>query len=264
MKEKPWKSYHLNLLQKGPQAFFPCVIIVQARMGSERLPKKVMMPILGKPILELLVERLRAVRHVDALTIATTTQSLDDSIYTFCLENNLHAFRGDEEDVLSRFYQCAKSFDAEVVVRITADCPLIDPQILSSALYLFRQKFDELDYLSNTLERTFARGMDIEIMRMSVLEEAYFHAKSQHEREHVTPFIVKNGDTFRLGNFFTEKRSDDMRLTLDTKEDFTLIENIFSALNPKGSLFSLEDIRQYMDEHPELKKINENVEQKHY
>ena len=262
-KIKPtFSSVELPLLRQGPQSFFPIVAIIQARMGSTRLPGKVLKQVLGKPLLEFLIERVRKVQHIDSFAVATTLNTQDDLIAEFCNSHSTHCFRGPEEDVLSRMYECAKSFDAEVVIRITADCPLLDPLLLSSAIYYFRSHFDSLDYFSNTLDRTYPRGMDIEIMRFSALEAAFFHAKKQDQREHVTPYIIEHSNQFRLGNFTQKINESDLRLTCDEQADFELIRRILEELYPKNPFFLLQDIRNCLETHPDWKKINAHIQQK--
>ena len=258
-----FKSFDIaEVPQNGPQAFFPCMIIVQARMGSTRLPGKVLKPVLGKPLLSYLVERLRRVQYIEGIVIATSTNPIDDEIASFCDAHSLHCFRGSEDDVLGRYYAAAEAFDLEVVVRITADCPLIDPKLIDRALFCMRTHYDELDYLSNALERTFPRGMDIEIIRFDALKEAFYHAKEKSEREHVTPFIIKQPGHFKLGNFFQKQDESRHRLTVDTVEDFTLIRYILEELYPKNSEFDLQDIMRLLDTHKEWEKINQHVMQK--
>jgi len=258
-----YTQYELDTkLTETKQAFYPCILIIQARMGSTRLPGKVLLPVAGRPLLEHLVHRMRHVPHVDALVVATTTNPLDDAIAAFCNQHSLHCFRGSEEDVLARYYEAAKSFGAEVVVRITADCPLMDPGILTSAIAAFRQNYDDLDYFSNTLRRSFPRGLDIEMMRFSILEKAFFEANTSYSREHVTPFVIHNAHQFRLGNFFSRRDLSKLRLTVDTKEDFTLIQNIITALLPEKPDFTLDDIVALLEKHPEWKGINAHVRQK--
>jgi spore coat polysaccharide biosynthesis protein SpsF len=261
--ETKWQSFdiHSEALQ-GVQAFFPCMIIVQGRMGSTRLPGKVMKEVLGKPLLFYLVERLRKVEHIEGICIATTLNPIDDVIANFCNAESLHCFRGSEEDVLSRYFAAAEAFDVEACVRITADCPLIDPMIISKAIYTFRHHYDELDYLSNTLDRTFPRGMDVEIFRKDALQKTYFHAKSASDKEHVTSYMVKHPHHFRLGNLYQKKDTSSYRLTVDTQEDFELIRIILEKLYPHKQEFHLEDILRLFATYPELKEINAHVAQK--
>ncbi len=255
-------TYHL---ESEPQvtavAFYPSVIIVQARMGSERLPGKVLKSLGDTTLLQLLLARLRHIHSVEAICVATTTKDEDDAIEAVCKEHSTHCYRGESEDVLARFYGAALGFDAEVVLRVTADCPFIDPRIVERALFCFRNHYDDLDYLTNTLHRTYPRGMDVEIMRMDALEEAFFHATTALEKEHVTPYIRKT-QTFRLANFVQANDQSHMRLTVDTPDDLLLIESLYQRLHGKNDLFYLEDIVTILKQEPELLKINAHVEQK--
>lgn len=242
--------------------FFPCMIIVQARMGSTRLPGKVLREVLGRPLLFYLVERLRRVRGVDGIIIATSQNKADDPIASFCEKNGLHVVRQSEEDVLSRFYTASTLFDLKALVRITADCPLIDPGLIEKALFCFAANYDKLDYLSNCLDRTFPRGMDFEIMRKTALETAYFEAVSSHDKEHVTPYIITHPKQFRLANIEQKIDQSKYRLTVDQEEDFTLIEHLIKALYPKNPEFTLEDIVQMLTIHPDWQALNASVKQK--
>lgn len=244
----------------APAAFYPAVLIVQARMGSTRLPGKVLLELEGKSLLHILAERLRSVKSIDAFCIATTHLRSDDAIADFCNRQSLHCYRGESEDVLARYYGAAKGFDAEVVVRITADCPFIDPRLIDRALFCFKNHYDEIDFLSNTLLRTYPRGMDIEIMKMTALEDAFYHAGSRFDKEHVTPYI-KNHSKYRLGNFFQKEDSSHIRVTVDTEEDLRFLDALYARLS-KDSQFLLEDILKIVQKEPQILNINAHVEQR--
>src|SRR5262245_4593031 len=220
------------------RTFYPCMLVVQARMLSTRLPGKVLKEVLGKPLLFYLVERLRRVTLADGIIIATSTNPADDVIASFCDSEGLHCVRGSHEDVLSRYYAACKAFGVELFVRITADCPLIDPLYIDKGLSVFS---DQFDYLSNSFTRTFPRGMDFEIVRFKALEEAHFKATLPYDREHVTPFIVKHPERFRHSSIIQRKDESRYRLTVDEESDFLLTKKIVEALYPKNREFGLSD-----------------------
>lgn len=231
-------------------------VIIQARMGATRLPGKPLKKVLGRPLLSHLIERLRRSQKVDEIVVATTQNPQDLQIVSLCQEEHIPVFRGSEEDVLDRYYQTAKAFSADVVVRITADCPLMDPAIVDEVIdyYLNHQ----VDYATNTLERTFPRGMDVEVFSFSALERAAKEAVRPEEREHVTPFFYRHPEKFRLGNVAAKENNARYRLTVDTEEDFKLITLLLESLKT----WDLNEILQVLKENPEWEKINSHIQQK--
>jgi len=239
-------------------------IIIQARTGSTRLPGKIFKELSGKPMLWHVVDRLSHSRLADKIIIATTDLPEDDQVETFCKTNNIFFYRGSSNDVLSRYYETAKKFNAETIVRITSDCPLIDPQIVDRMIETF-YKLNTLrifDYLSNTIQRNFPRGLDVEIFLFSSLRKAYYQASTKYEREHVTPFIYEHPKWFKTKNFVGQKDYSFHRWTVDTEEDFHLIEEIYKSLYNAKKLFLFEDILKLFAERPELITINQNIKQK--
>jgi len=232
--------------------------IVQARMGSTRLPGKVLKKVNGIPLLQYQLERMRQAKLLDELVIATTSTS--DAIFKFCKENNVQYFLGSENDVLDRYYQTAKNYGADIVVRMTSDCPVIDPNIIDCIIEYFLN--NDFDYVSNTIKRTFPRGMDTEVLTMDALKHAYNKAQKEYEREHVTPYIYLNSNQFKIGHYFGKIDNSHIRLTVDTKEDFELISLIISELYEKDNNFTLEHILKMLEAEPELLKINAHIEQK--
>lgn len=234
--------------------------IIQARMTSTRLPGKVLKEINNKPLIEYEINRLKKARQIDQLVIATTINNEDDSIVEFCEKHNLKYFRGSEKDVLSRYYETAKTYNADIVVRLTSDCPIIDPTVVDDVITTFIN--NEFDYVSNTLKRTYPRGMDTEVFTFNALEKAFQSAKETFEKEHVTPYIYLNPETFNL--YSVEYSTDESmhRWTVDTIEDFLLIEKIIKNFNYSLNNFSMEDVLIYLNENPEIKKINEDIKQK--
>lgn len=241
------------------QNFVPCMIIVQARLGSTRLAGKVLRPILGKPMLGYQLERLRRVRGVEGIVVATTTNPQDQPIVDFCTREGLHYIRGSEDDVLSRYVAAADAFGLEAAVRITSDCPLIDPALIEKGVGLFMQSWPSLDYLSICHERTYPIGMDFEIMRADALKKAFYEAKTAAEKEHVTPYIWQHPELFRLANLQQKINQSSYRLTVDTQEDLQLIERIFAALYPKNPEFTLQDVLDLLALHPDWRQLNAHV-----
>ena len=214
------------------------VIIDQARMTSTRLPGKVMKEVLGKPLLEYQIERLKRANEADQLVIATTTNDTDQPIVELCKRLGVAYYSGSEEDVLSRYYEAATEFGADVVVRVTSDCPLIDPAVVDKVIKHYKDNWDKYDYVSNTLTRTYPRGLDTEVFSYKVLQEAFFNAKEQSEREHVTPYICWHPERYRLGNVFHHENQSQHRWTVDTPEDFELIKLILQELYPVSNKFT--------------------------
>lgn len=238
------------------------MIVVQARLGSTRLPGKIFKPILGKPMLSYQIERLRRVKGVQGIVVATTTNPQDQPIVDYCNLEGLHCIRGSVDDVLSRYIAACAAFGLDAVVRITSDCPLIDPDLLQKGLALFLQNYESLDYLSICHERTYPIGMDFEIIRVDALKRAFYEAQTAAEKEHVTPYIWKHPELFRLANLQQTADHSSYRLTVDTHEDLELVERIFASLYPKNPEFSLKDVMALLEQHPDWLKINAHVQHK--
>ncbi|HEX3032696.1 MAG TPA: glycosyltransferase family protein [Bacillota bacterium] len=238
------------------------VAIVQARMTSTRLPGKILLEVMDKPLLAYQMERLRQVPNLDEIWLATTSNATDDLLEKFGYDQGIPIFRGSEDDVLSRYYHSATRAGADVVVRITSDCPLIDPEVVEQIVGLYLQNQDQYDYVSNTLERSYPRGMDIEVFSFRALEQAFNEGHQQYEREHVTPYIYQHPDLFRLKNVKLANPQDEYRWTVDTEEDFLLIKLILENIYPVNRDFRLQDILTLLAEHPEWSAINAHIEQK--
>jgi len=239
-------------------------IIVQARMTSTRLPGKVLKKVQGKPLLAYQIERLQRVKYAEELVIATTYNETDEPIVKLCKELGVSYFRGSEEDVLSRYYEAARTYKADAIVRITSDCPIIAPLVIDNVIKFYLDNQIKYDYVSNTLKRTYPRGMDTEVFSFEILEQARHEAVNPPDREHVTPFIYRQPQRYRLGNVPYIKNVSHYRWTVDTIEDFILIEKIISSLYPKNPLFKLEDCIQLLLKNPEWQEINAKVKQKVY
>jgi spore coat polysaccharide biosynthesis protein SpsF len=238
------------------------VAIIQARMGSTRLPGKVKMDLFGNTILEHVIARVKQSKYIDEILIATTTSKKDDAIVEETQKCGVKVFRGSEEDVLSRYYYAAKENQANIVVRITSDCPLIDPVVMDEIIRFYVQNHYEIVTNAgvDVSNRTYPRGLDTEAFSFAALEEAFNHAHEKYQREHVTPYIYENNQEI----YYYKNNTDysNHRWTLDTPEDFELIQNIYKHLYKGQHDFYLNDIIMLMKKYPELIKINEHIEQK--
>lgn len=237
------------------------VAIIQARMGSTRLPGKVLLDIAGAPMFERVVKRVQRAHGLDEVVIATTIQPADDIIEQLCVERHWPCFRGSEEDVLDRYYRTACQFRADVVVRITSDCPLIDPEVVDRVIAEFMTNQPAVDYASNTWpRRTFPRGLDTEVIRFDALERAWSEDANPAWREHVTPYIYRNPDLFRIHNVVSEPDYSHMRWTVDTPEDLTLVRLIYERFG--HDRFSWREVLAVLEEHPEWLEINRHIQQR--
>lgn len=228
--------------------------IVQARMGSTRLPGKTLKEINGKPVLGYVLDRLGECETLDKVIVATTVSGKDDAILDFCERNGFECFRGSEENVLERFFECAKQEGFDVIVRVTADCPLIDPATVDLAVKSFMEK--GVDYLGNAHLRTFPRGLDVEVFSFEALERAHRQAKAGAEREHVTLFFYSRPEIFRVGSMEAgpELRRPELRLCIDTEKDFELLRQVFAEF--RNPLVGVARVIEWLDSRPELRKLN--------
>ncbi len=234
------------------------VTVIQARMSSTRLPGKIMLPILGKPLLLRMIERVRQAKQTGQLIIATSINKDDDEVEEFCTTNNLACYRGHLTDLLDRHYQVAKKHLADAVVKIPSDCPLVDPQIIDKVIQHY-VKSEELDFVSNLHPASYPDGNDVEIMSFDSLECAWKDATKNYEREHTTPFIWENGDVFKIGNVVWETGLDystSYRWTIDFPEDYEFIRKVYEELYPHKPNFSINDILLLLNEKPEIAEIN--------
>jgi spore coat polysaccharide biosynthesis protein SpsF len=228
-------------------------VIIQARMGSSRMPGKTMQEIAGKPLLAYCVHRCNQAKLIDRVIVATTLSIKDDVIANWCRGNNIACYRGSEEDVLDRYYQTAKKFDADIIVRVTSDCPFIDPEIID--ILIENLKNSDVDYASNRIQkRTYPHGIDAEVFRFSALEKAWSDATKQEEREHVTPYIMAHPEIFRLSEVELEEDLSDFRLTVDYPEDFELARVLIEEY--EADKHSWREITGILRENPFLAEIN--------
>ena len=233
------------------------VIVLQARMSSSRLPGKVLKPLHGRPMLAQQIERVRRASRTDRLIVATTLRPEDDAIADLCQELGVNFSRGSRDDVLDRFYQAVKDLNPTHVVRITGDCPLIDPANLDEVVDL--HLLEGNDHTHNSSTRTYPDGLDVEVMTFASLEAAWREARLPSEREHVTPFIYKQPERFKLGEWRSPVNHGSLRLTVDEPDDLELVTRIFEALYPENPTFSLQDIVDFLEANPELKELNQAI-----
>jgi spore coat polysaccharide biosynthesis protein SpsF len=236
------------------------VAIIQARVGSTRLPGKVLMDVAGESMLARVVNRTGRAKELDAVVIATTTQPADDAIVRLCHEQGWPFFRGSEEDVLDRYYQAALVYEADVVIRITSDCPLIDSGVIDKVVEEFLLRYPDVDYASNGIQRTYPRGLDVEVMRFDALGRAWQEDHNAASREHVTPFIWRQPEKFTIRNIANDNDYSYMRWTVDTPEDLAFVRRVYCHF--KKNTFSWREVLELLEEHPEWLEINRDVQQK--
>jgi spore coat polysaccharide biosynthesis protein SpsF len=230
-------------------------------MGSTRLPGKALTRIKGKAMLEHVLTRVRRARSIDTTVVATTTAPQDDPIVEFCREKTCPVFRGEEDDVLDRYRMAARAFDARVVVRITSDCPLIDPTVIDLATEAFLEGAPSVDYASNTLAPlTFPRGLDVEVISRAALEKAWIGDTESASREHVTPYIYRHPELFALRRVENDRDLSRMRWTVDTPADLAFVEAVYDSFDEED--FGLPEIVSLLTRRPELELINAGVRQK--
>jgi spore coat polysaccharide biosynthesis protein SpsF len=235
------------------------VAVVQARMQSTRLPGKVLMPIAGRTMLERVIGRARLSRRIDELVVATSSGPADDVLAAACMRLGVALFRGSEDDVLGRYLGAAVAHGAEVIVRLTSDCPLLDPEVID--LVIDRFVAERPDYASNGLEPGFPRGLDTEVFTREALETAGREAHTDWERVHVTPFIYGHPERFQLLSVTPPEAHADERWTVDTPEDLEFVRAIHERL-PQADSAGWHDVLKVLQAEPDLKNINRHVEQK--
>jgi spore coat polysaccharide biosynthesis protein SpsF (cytidylyltransferase family) len=230
--------------------------IIQARVGSTRLPNKVLMKLGDKTVLENVVERVKASKLISDVFVVTTVNRNDLELVKLCSSKNIRIFCGSENDVLDRFYQVSRLLKPEHIVRITADCPLMDPEIID--LVIEKHLSDKSDYTANIIKETFPDGEDIEVFTFKALEKAWKEAELTSEREHVTPYI-RNKDDFKKGNLENNVDLSKKRWTLDNPEDYEFLNKIYDGLYENDNLFGMKKILKFLEQNPELEDINSGI-----
>jgi spore coat polysaccharide biosynthesis protein SpsF len=238
------------------------IAIIQARMGSNRLPGKVLKSILGRPMLWHIVERVRAVPSIAEVVVAVPDNSGNEALHRFCIDNQIALFAGSETDVLDRYYRAAQQFKADPIIRITADCPLADPQLIERLIQRYESRgYDHIGVASGAgaqliHEGRFPDGLDAECFSFSALDRAWHEATDPRDREHVTRYIWNNKELFRCGELTADLVYPKLRLTVDHPEDFELITKIYQALYREGRPFELSDVMKFLDKNPGLVDLN--------
>ena len=236
--------------------------VVQARMGSSRLPGKVLLPLAGQPLLARMVERVQRAQLAGTVVVATTSEPADDAVAACCTAHHLPCFRGNALDLLDRHYQAARHYGADVVLKIPSDCPLIDPAVIDEVVGYYLHYADRYDFVSNLHPATFPDGNDVEVMPFEALKTAWREARRPLEREHTTPFFWENPERFRVGNLAWDTGKDysmSHRWTIDYPEDYDFIKAVYEALHPRNPAFGLEDILTLLAARPDIAGINAHL-----
>ncbi|BBI31776.1 spore coat protein [Cohnella abietis] len=238
------------------------VAIIQARMGSSRLPGKVLRLLDGITVLELIVERLSECRTLHEIVVATSVSEKDDAVAKEMERLNIAVFRGDEKDVLDRYYRAATLTKADAVLRITGDCPLIDPEVVDAVVESFVKRYPSLQYSSNIHPPTFPDGLDVEVFSYEALEQAWKEATSPFEREHVTPYIHSKPHMFAKANVGSSEDYSRLRWTLDEEEDYLFLSALIDkarewGINPR--LATLEHWIHILEQYPQLTELNSGI-----
>lgn len=233
------------------------VAILQARLSSSRLPGKVLKPILGRPMLWHHLERIKRVKKIDKIIVATSDQADDDPIEMLCHQSGIDCFRGSLNDVLDRYFWAAKKYEAKTVIRLTGDCPLADPEVIDFGIEFFLN--NDFDYVSNCVERSYPIGLDMEIFRFKCLEDASREARLPSQREHVTLFIQDNPKRYKLGHFKNDRDLSHHRWTVDEPADFEFVKQVYDSLYNDNPYFTTNDILGLLNDKPELCQINYDI-----
>lgn len=229
--------------------------IIQARVGSTRLPGKVLMELSGHPLIWHVINRLKQAKKVEKIILATTVNPNDDVLVEWAERNGVDCFRGSEDDVIFRFYGAAKAFNLNTIVRITADDPFKDPEIIDQVVKMFEE--NNLDFACNNNPPTFPEGLDVEVFSFKSLQEAMQADLSDFEREHVTQYFYHHPEKFKQGCLGNEKNISYLRWTIDTPLDWQMADLVYQHLFSKKEVFLMADILDLLERHPEISQINQ-------
>ncbi len=236
------------------------VVVVQARTGSSRLPGKILLPLAGRPLLQRMLERVRAARTPSAVVVATTQETTDDVVEAIAASAGVPCFRGDTRDLLDRHYRAGVAFGADVVVKIPSDCPLIDPAVIDRVIGEYAVHAGEIDFVTNLCPPTYPDGNDVEVLPLDVLETAWTEAAAPHQREHTTPFIWEHPERFRIRNIAWDAGLDysaTHRWTIDYLEDYAFLAAVYEALwTESKTVFPLADILSLLEARPDIAALN--------
>ncbi len=233
------------------------VAIIQARTGSTRLPNKIFYKLSGYHLLYHVVERLKPSKEINHIVVATSIAVNDNSVEDWCLNNNINFFRGSEENVLKRYYDTAREYKADIIVRVTADDPFKDYRIIDKAINIIKK--NKIDFVCNNNPVSYPEGLDVEVFTMDALTNSFLNSTSIYEQEHVTQYINRNKSIFKTFNIKNHKNLSHYRWTLDTIEDYLFAKEVYSYLYKKESVFLTEDIYKLIDKKPLLLEINKDV-----
>lgn len=231
--------------------------IIQARTGSTRLPNKVLMPLAGKPMITHIIERVKAAKKVEQIVLATTSNAADAALETLAQTLGVGCYRGSEADVLDRFYQAAIMYHASAIVRITGDCPVIDPGVIDQTIGLFQSS--SYAYVNNFIHRTYPDGLDTEVFTFAALETAWNEARLNSEREHVTPYLYKHPEKFSQAGLVQSPNLSHYRWTVDEAVDLEFITAIYDALYAENPLFDMQTIVAFLETRPDLIALNQHI-----
>lgn len=235
------------------------VIVCQARLGSTRLPNKIMLPLAGAPLLQRFMERVSRSRYAHEIVVATTMRSEDGAVVKLCDQQGWNWYRGHTTDLLDRTYHAAVHCNADLVVKVPTDCPLIDPDIIDHVIRRFLERYPHVDYASNLHPATWPDGNDVEVMTIEAVRNAYVTARAPHEREHTTPWMWDGNQRIRTMNVLYPDGEDFSmrhRWTIDYPEDYSLIRTVYEALYHHNPEFSYDDIMEFINQHPEVLETN--------
>ncbi len=239
------------------------IAIIQARMGSKRLPGKVLADIQGEPMIVRVVERTQRAQTLDGVVVATTTEKTDDAVAALCASRDYDFTRGHATDVLARYLQAAQVHQADIVVRITGDCPLIDPGVIDRTVNAFIDSDPPVDYASNRIVRSYPIGMDVEVVSLASLQRADQEATEAYHREHVTPYFYETAGRFEVLSVESDTAYGELRWTVDTEEDLRFVREIYARLKDNPD-FGWRDVLELLEAEPGLIEINAHVRQKTY
>ena len=231
--------------------------IVQARTSSTRYPGKVLAPLAGQPMILRQLERIQRAETIDGIVIATSTDSTDDELAKLLELHEFKVVRGDLNDVLARFIKVINQYQPETVVRLTADCPLISPKVIDQVVTRFEQ--GNCDYVSNTMTPTYPDGLDVEVVRASVLREVAETSADAHEREHVTLGVYRQPEKYRILNVACDEDFSHLRWTVDTPDDFVFVTGVYEEIYPLNPNFDLDEVLTYLQEHPERNRTTQDA-----
>lgn len=238
------------------------VVVCQARLSSTRLPRKVLLPLAGEPLIQRFMERVSRAKLASGCVVATTTDATDDTLADLCIQKGFEVYRGHPTDLLDRHYKTGLEYNADVVVKIPSDCPLIDPMVIDRVLAEFLAHEDKADFVSNLHPATYPDGNDVEVMTMDALTMAWKNARRPYEREHTTPWLWDANDSVRCLNVVLEGGRDysmSHRWTIDYAEDYTFLRAVYQELYPANKHFTVEDVLALVRAHPEIEAINAHL-----